>query len=77
VADITVSSEDLTMLLTLRELSLLLMRRIDRNYRFIIGFNLGLILLGAFGVIPPTTSALLHNSSTILLSLDSMRDLLQ
>ena len=77
VADITVSSEDLAMLLTLRELSLLLMRRIDRNYRFIIGFNLGLILLGAFGVIPPTTSALLHNSSTILLSLDSMRDLLQ
>ena len=77
VADITVSSEDLTMLLTLRELSLLLMRRIDRNYRFIIGFNLGLILLGAFGVIPPTTSALLHNSSTILLSLDNMRDLLQ
>lgn len=77
VADITVSSEDLAMLLTLRELSLLLMRRIDRNYRFIIGFNLGLILFGAFGVIPPTTSALLHNSSTILLSLDSMRDLLQ
>ncbi|MBR4813216.1 MAG: hypothetical protein IKZ69_04850 [Lachnospiraceae bacterium] len=52
------------------------MRRINRNYRFVMGFNGSLILLGALGMIPPATSALLHNSSTILLGIDCMTDLL-
>lgn len=72
IADITMSTDDLTSLLTLRRLSLLSMRRIHGNYRFIIAFNLLLILLGVAGVIPPTTSALLHNLSTLGVSLHSM-----
>ena len=52
------------------------MDRIHRNYRFIVGFNLGLILLGVAGILPPTTSALLHNTSTLGISLKSMTNLL-
>ena len=76
IADITVSSEDLRALITLRQLSCALMARIHWNYRFIIGFNCGLIGLGLVGILPPTTSALLHNMSTLGISMKSMTDLL-
>ena len=62
--------------MTLRELSMALMKRINGNYRRIIGFNLGLMVLGAAGVIAPTTSALLHNSSTLAIAVWSMNDYL-
>ena len=75
IADITIASEDLSELVTLRRLSQALMARIHRNYRFIVGFNLSLILLGVAGILPPTTSALLHNMSTLGISLKSMTDL--
>ena len=52
------------------------MGRIDRNYRFVMGFKGALIALGAFGILPPATSALLHNGSTLLLSMDCMMPLL-
>ena len=77
VADITISAEDLGTLVTLRELSQLLMQRIHGNYRFIISFNMLLILLGVAGVLPPTTSALLHNLSTLGISMKSMTNLLE
>ena len=76
IADITISADDLYCLLTLRKISTELMKRIDRNYRTIIGFNSMLMLLGAAGVITPTVSALLHNSSTIATALLSMRNYL-
>ena len=76
IADITVSSEDLMALVTLRQLSCALMARIHRNYRFIIGFNCSLIGLGLIGILPPTTSALLHNMSTLGISMKSMTNLL-
>ena len=76
IADITVSSEDLFALVTLRRLSQALMERIHGSYRFIVGFNLTLIVLGVAGVLPPTTSALLHNGSTLGISLRNMTDLL-
>ena len=76
VADITIAAEDLRELVLLRELSEKLMRRIGRNYRFVMGFNSGLILLGALGVLAPATSALLHNTSTLLLSMDCLTNLL-
>ena len=76
IADITIASEDLFALVTLRRLSEQLMRRIHRNYRFIVGFNLSLIVLGVAGILPPATSALLHNMSTLGISLKSMTDLL-
>ena len=76
IADITVASEDLFELVTLRRLSEALMGRIHRNYRIIVGFNLSLIILGVIGILPPTTSALLHNMSTLAISLKSMTDLL-
>ena len=76
VADITLSGEDLYALLTLKRLSDALMGRIHGNYRKIIGFNLMLICLGVAGVLPPATSALLHNASTLVISLESMRPLL-
>ena len=75
IADITIASEDLSELVTQRRLSQALMARIHRNYRFIVGFNLSLILLGVAGLLPPTTSALLHNMSTLGISLKSMTDL--
>ena len=76
VADITIAAEDLRELVLLRRLSEKLMQRIGRNYRFVIGFNGALIFLGALGLLPPATSALLHNSSTLLLSMDCLTDLL-
>lgn len=76
IADITVSEDSLFQLVTLRAISCGLMSRIDRNYRFVIGFNLGLILLGIGGIITPATSALLHNTSTLAVSLKSMTNLL-
>lgn len=77
VADITISADDLSCLLTLRELSSALMKRINSNYRTIIGFNFSLMVLGAAGIIAPTTSALLHNSSTLAISVASMRNYLK
>ena len=77
IADITVASDDLYSLVVLKELSSRLMSRIDRSYRRIIGFNLALILLGVFGVLSPATSALLHNGSTILFSLQNTTQLLE
>ena len=76
ISDITVSSSDLFKLLKLREISAALMSRINRNYRFIVGFNFLLIVCGVTGVIQPTTSALLHNMSTLGISIKSMTDLL-
>ena len=76
IADITVSADNLYELVTLKELSNKLMSRINRNYRKIVTINTGLIILGVMGVIQPTISALLHNSSTLLISLDSMKKLL-
>ena len=76
IADITVASEDLFALVTLRRLSEALIDRIHRNYRFIVSFNFSLIVLGVLGVLPPTTSALLHNMSTLGISLKSMTNLL-
>ena len=76
IADITVASEDLLALVTLRRLGEALMERIHGSYRFIVGFNLALIALGVAGVLPPTTSALLHNGSTLGISLRNMTDLL-
>ena len=76
IADITVSSDDLYQIVTLKLLSDSLMERIKKNYRRIVGFNSLLIVLGVTGVIQPTTSALLHNSSTLLIGLESMQNLL-
>ena len=77
VADVTIAAEDLRELVLLRELSQRLMGRIHRNYRFVMGFNSALIALGAVGVLPLATSALLHNSSTLVLSMECMTPLLQ
>ncbi len=77
VADITISAEDLRELVYLKHLSDLLMRRIRQNYRTIMTFNGFLIVLGAMGVLPPATSALLHNGSTVVLSLQSMTRLIK
>jgi heavy metal translocating P-type ATPase len=76
IADITVSSDDLNSLVTLKEISNLLMARIRSNYRSIISFNTALIVLGVVGVIPPTTSAFLHNVSTLAFTLKSMTKLM-
>ena len=76
IADIMVSSDDLYQIVTLKMLSDGLMKRIRKNYRVIVGFNTGLILLGVGGVLQPTTSALLHNTSTLVISLKSMQNLL-
>ena len=76
VADVVIAAEDLRELVYLKRLSDALMRRIRQNYHFVMGFNGGLILLGALGVLPPAVSALLHNSSTLLLSLRSLTNLL-
>lgn len=76
IADITVSSDDLNSLVTLKEISNLLMVRIRSNYRSIMSFNTALIVLGVVGVIPPTTSAFLHNASTLAFTLKSMTKLM-
>ena len=75
IADITVGADNLNELITLRKISTALTRRIRRNYRTIVGFNTGLIVLGVAGVIQPTTSALMHNTSTLAIGLHSMKDL--
>ena len=77
IADITISEDSMDRLVALKLISNALMRRVNGNYRFVIGFNLGLILLGVFGILPPAASALLHNTSTIALSLNSMTNLLK
>ena len=76
IADVTIADDDLYTLVTLKDISDLLTRRIQRNYRFIMTFNSALILLGAFGVLPASTSAWLHNLSTLAISADSMSNLL-
>lgn len=77
IADITVGSDDLYQIVTLKYISNALLKRINSNYRKIVGFNSGLIALGVAGVLPPTTTALLHNGSTILISVNSMKNLLE
>lgn len=76
IADITVGADNLRELVTLKKISNGLIRRISRNYRMIVGFNAGLIGLGVAGIIMPTTSALLHNTSTLVIGLKSMQNLL-
>lgn len=76
IADITIAADDLRVIVTLKKLANAMMKRIQCNYRGIIGINSGLIALGVGGVIQPTTSALLHNTSTLAISLKSMQDLL-
>lgn len=77
IADITISADDLFELVSLRDISTRLIKRIHSNYRFVIGFNGGLIALGAAGVMPPATSSLLHNISTLGVSLRSMTNLIK
>ena len=77
VADVTIAAEDLHELVWLKRLSDALMSRIHRNYRFVMGFNGALILLGALGLLPPAVSALMHNASTLLLSMNCLTDLLE
>lgn len=76
IADVTIAADDLREIITLRRLSEAMMKRIHKNYRRIIGINSTLIVLGVMGLIPPTMSALLHNTSTLLISLESMKNLL-
>lgn len=76
IADITISQDNLMGIVTLRELGQKLMKRIRQNYRMIVGINTGLIGLGVTGAVQPTTSALLHNTSTLMISLQSMKNLL-
>ena len=75
IADITISARDLHQLIVLKELSNLLMKRVNFNYDFVVSFNAALIALGVVGILPPATTALLHNGSTIALSLHSMTNL--
>ena len=75
IADITVSADDLGQIVYLKDLSNNLIRKINRNYRTIVSFNSGLIALGVLGVIQPTTSALLHNTSTLFISMNSMKNI--
>ncbi len=76
IADVTIGADNLYEVVTLKLISNHLMQRIHWNYRTIVGFNAGLIALGVLGVLPPATSALLHNTSTLLISLKSMQNLL-
>lgn len=77
IADITIQADDLQELVTLKLLSNALLKRIHGNYRAIIGINSGLIVAGVAGILAPTTSALLHNTSTLLIGLHSMKNLLE
>lgn len=77
IADVTIAADDLREIITLKKISNALMKRIDRNYKVIVGFNTALILFGVGGVLQPTMSALLHNTSTILISLKSMENMLE
>ena len=76
IADITVGADSLNELVTLKLISNGLMKRIHKNYRFIVSFNTGLILFGVAGILQPATSALLHNTSTLMIGLKSMQDIL-
>ena len=76
IADITIGADNLYELVTLKKLSNRLMKRINSNYRSIVGINSGLIGAGVFGLIPPTTSAMFHNISTLGITLNSMKNLL-
>ena len=77
IADVTIAADDLHEVVVLKNLSDALMKRIHGNYRSIVGFNAGLIGLGVAGVLAPTTSALLHNTSTLLFTIRSMGNLLE
>lgn len=77
IADVTVGADNLYQIVTLKQISNALMKRIHTNYRRIVAINAGLIVLGVAGLIQPTTSALLHNSSTLVISLESMKNLLE
>ena len=77
IADVTVGADNLYQIVTLKQISNALMKRIHTNYRRIVAINAGLIVLGVAGGIQPTTSALLHNSSTLVISLESMKNLLE
>lgn len=74
IADITIDGQDLEQIVTLIKISKKLMKKVHKNYRTIVGFNSGLIILGVLGMIQPTTSALLHNASTLAIGLNSMKD---
>ncbi len=76
IADVTIGADDLYEIVTLKAISNGLMRRINKNYHVIVGFNTGLIVLGISGLISPTTSALLHNTSTLVISLKGMENLI-
>lgn len=76
IADVTISADNLEELVKLKQISNGLIKRIHQNYRVIVGFNMGLIILDVAGILQPTTSALFHNTSTLLISLKSMTDLL-
>jgi P-type E1-E2 ATPase len=76
IADVTIGADNLYEIATLKIISNFLMKRIRKNYRTIVGFNTGLIVLGVMGVIAPTTSALLHNTSTLVISIKSMENLI-
>lgn len=76
VADVTVDAADLSSIIALKRISDGLMKRIRKNYHVIVGFNLGLIVLGVAGILPPATSALLHNTSTLMISLGSTKNLI-
>jgi heavy metal translocating P-type ATPase len=76
IADVTIGADNLYEIATLKIISNFLMKRIRKNYRTIVGFNTGLIVLGVAGILPPATSALLHNASTLVISLRSMENLI-
>ena len=77
IADITISADNLFEIVTLKLISNALMNRIHRNYRTIVGFNSMLLIGGVAGILQPTMSALLHNTSTLLIGVNSMKNLLQ
>ena len=77
IADVTIADENLSALVTLKTLSDRLEDRTHRNYRVIMGFNSALILLGIFGILTPNITALLHNGSTLLISMNAMTDYLK
>ena len=76
IADITIAADDLNCLISLRQIATLMMKRIHGNYRRIVSINGALIALGVAGIIQPTTSALLHNTSTLAIGMKSMQPLL-
>lgn len=76
ISDITIGGDNLYGIVTLKQISNLLMKRIDWNYRNIVGINGTMIGLGVAGIVQPTTSALVHNASTLAISLNSMKNLL-